>query len=84
MMHWALAIVAWLVAVAVLAPAMFFVAIVMAGPHSSMLPSVMQPVVLVVAWVVVLAGPLVVAHRVWRRTSSRATGVIKVKGTEPS
>jgi hypothetical protein len=69
MMRWVLVILAWLVAVAVLGPVIFFVAIVIAGPHSSMLPSAIQPAVLVIGWLVFLAGPVFVARSVWRRTA---------------
>ena len=69
MMRWVLVILAWLVAVAVLGPVLLFVVIVLAGPHSSMLPSVIQPAVLVIGWVVFLAGPVFVARSVWRRTA---------------
>lgn len=47
---------------------MFVIAIVLAGPHSSMLPSPAQPVVLLIAWAVFLVGPLIVAGSMWRRT----------------
>ncbi len=57
MMRWVLVILAWLVAVAVLGPVIFFVVIVLAGPHSSMLPSAIQPAVLVIGWVVFLRAP---------------------------
>jgi len=58
---------AWLIAVAVLAPICFFGAIILAGPHSSMLPSVIQPAVLLFFWIVFLAGPVLFARWVWRR-----------------
>jgi hypothetical protein len=67
MMRWILAIVAWLVTVAVLAPAIFFAVILLAGPHSSMLPSVLQSVVVITGWIVFLAGPVWVARIVWSR-----------------
>jgi hypothetical protein len=69
MRRWFFAILAWLMAVAVLGPVMFVVAIVLAGPHSSMLPSAIQPAVLVIGWVVFLAGPVFIARSVWRRTT---------------
>lgn len=69
-MRWVLVILAWLVSAAVLGPVMFLVAIVLAGPHSSLLPSAIQPAVLVVGWVVFLAGPVFIARSVWRRTRS--------------
>ena len=63
-----LAFIAWTAATLVLAPVCLFVALVLAGPHSSMLPSLLQPPVLVLVWLVVLVAPLWLARRVWRRT----------------
>lgn len=74
-MRWFVAILAWLLSVAVLGPVMFFVAIVLAGPHSSMLPSFLQSVVLLFGWAVFLAAPVWVARGVWRRTTPRADSV---------
>jgi hypothetical protein len=67
-MRWLLVFLAWLVSAAVLGVVMFLAAIVLAGPHSSMLPSPIQPVVLLIAWAVFLIGPLIVARSLWRRT----------------
>jgi hypothetical protein len=50
------------------APVCFFVDVLLAGPHSSMLPSAVQPVVLVLGWLVLLVAPILVARRIWRRT----------------
>ena len=58
---------AFLISSAVLAPALFFAAIVLAGPHSSMLPSSVQPIVVIAAWITLLAAPIVIARAVWRR-----------------
>lgn len=69
MMRWVLVILAWLGAVAVLGPVIFFVVILLAGPHSSMLPSAIQSLVLITGWVVFLAGPVLVARSVWRSTT---------------
>ena len=63
---------AWIVSAAVLAPICFFGAIILAGPHSSMLPSVIQPAVLLLFWIVFLAVPIVAARLVWRRLGRRA------------
>jgi hypothetical protein len=67
-MRWVLVFLAWLVSAVVLGPLMFAVAIMLAGPHSSILPSSAQPVVLLIAWAVFLIGPLIVAASMWRRT----------------
>lgn len=65
-----LTVIGWLVATAILVPVCFFAAIVLAGPHSSVLPSFIQPAVLFIGWVVVLAGPILIARLVWRRQKS--------------
>jgi len=70
-MRWILAIVSGIVAAAILAPVCFFVALILAGPHSSLLPSAIQPAVLVMGWIVFLGAPLLVARTVWRRASGR-------------
>lgn len=38
-------------------------------PHSSMLPTMIQPAALLLGWVVFLITPAFVARAVWRRTS---------------
>jgi hypothetical protein len=60
--------IAWTATTAVLAPVCFFGAILLAGPHSDILPSFLQPVVLLLACAVLLLGPLWTARRVWRLT----------------
>ena len=59
--------IAWLVTAAVLAPLCFFSVILLAGPHSSMLPSLIQPAVLALGWLIFLVGPLLAARAAWRR-----------------
>jgi uncharacterized membrane protein YjgN (DUF898 family) len=66
--RWLMAFIAWSATTAVLAPICFFVAVILAGPHSSMLPSFLQPAVVVLAWLVLLIAPPWLARRVWRRT----------------
>ena len=61
--------IAWLVSTAILAPVWFYAVIVLAGPHSSMLPTMIQPAVLLLGWIVFLSSPAFVARAVWRRTS---------------
>jgi len=68
---WLFTLLAWLLAVLILAPVCFFVTMVLAGPHSSMLPSFLQPVALVLGWLVFLLGPVWVARAVWRRATRR-------------
>jgi hypothetical protein len=64
-MRWLLAVATWLVAMVVLAPVLFLVTMILAGPHSSMLPPWMQPAVLVLGWVALLVGPVFAARVVW-------------------
>ena len=64
-----LTLLAWLVATAILAPVCFFAVIVLAGPHSSMLPSMIQPAVMLLGWIAFLVAPIFVARAVWRRSS---------------
>ena len=66
-MRWLLALLVWVGSLALLAPVCFFAVMVLAGPHSSLLPSFLQPLVLVLGWAIVLVVPVVVARAVWRR-----------------
>ena len=63
---------AYLVSVAVFAPALFFIVILLAGPHSSMLPSMVQPAVVLVALAMLVTVPALIARGVWRRLSRGA------------
>lgn len=71
-MRWFLTLAAWLVSAAVFVPVTFAVTMVLAGPHSSVLPSFVQPVILVLGWVAVVAGPFFIARSVWRRSAGRS------------
>ena len=74
-MAWFLTLLAWLLAVFVLAPACFFMTMLVAGPHSSLLPSFLQPIALLLGWLLFLVGPVWVARVVWARvTRSRNRG----------
>ena len=66
-MRLTLALIAGLVTAAVLGPVCFFAALILAGPHSSLLPSFIKPAVLVAGWIIFLATPIWIASRVWRR-----------------
>ena len=68
----AVTFIAWSASALLIAPLCLFAGLLLAGPHSSMLPSFLQPVVWVFGWLVVLAAPLLAARWVWRRTG-RAT-----------
>jgi hypothetical protein len=52
----------------VLSPVIFLVMVVLAGPHSSILPSAVQPAVWLLGWAAVLLVPALVARMAWRRT----------------
>ena len=74
-MAWFLTLLAWLLAAVVLAPACFFMTMLVAGPHSSLLPSFLQPIALLLGWLLFLVGPVWVARVVWVRvTRSRSRG----------
>jgi hypothetical protein len=66
--RWLLTVLAWALSFALLAPVCFVAVILLAGPHSSVLPALLQPVVLVFGWVVFLVAPVLIARAVWRRT----------------
>ena len=63
-----IAFIVWLAAAALLAPICFFMTVFLAGPHSDMLPSVLQPPVWLLGWAVFLLAPLALAQMAWRRT----------------
>lgn len=62
-----LTLAAWLLSLAVLMPICFFVVMILAGPHSSVLPSMIQPAVLILGWVAVLVAPMMIAGFAWQR-----------------
>jgi len=64
-----IACVVWLVATVVLAPPLFFGVILLAGPHSDLLPDALSPAVLIAGWLVLLGAPLWAARAAWRRWS---------------
>jgi hypothetical protein len=65
---WLLAMIVWIVSTAVLAPILFVLVVVLAGPHSSVLPSAIQPAVLFLGWATLLAAPAWIARKVWFRS----------------
>jgi len=48
-------------------PVAFIAVIVLAGPHSSMLPSFLQPAVLVLGWASLILLPAAAAVWMWKR-----------------
>jgi hypothetical protein len=69
---WFVAVAVWLLATAILAPVSFFATIILAGPHSSILPGFLQPVVALLAVAVLLVTPLWLARAAWRRIGRSA------------
>lgn len=70
-MRWLLTLLAWLGALAVIAPVTVLLVFLLAGPHSSVLPSVMRPVVLVLGGLSIVVGPVIVARRAFVRLGRR-------------
>jgi hypothetical protein len=70
--NWLVAVVVWLLATAILAPVCFFATIFLAGPHSSILPGFLQPVVVLLGLAVLLVTPLWIARAAWRRVGRSA------------
>ena len=68
MKRWLIAFLVWLVSTAILAPVLFIVVVVLAGPHSSVLPGAIQPAVLVLGWITLIAAPLWMARRTMLRS----------------
>jgi hypothetical protein len=62
-----LTILTYIVTLVPVAIAAFFIVIFLAGPHAGILPSWLESVVLILAWLVVFVVPGLVAHGVWRR-----------------
>ena len=60
--------IVWAVTAAVLAPICFFGTILLAGPHSDILPSMLHPAVVLLALALFLVAPLAAARAVWKRT----------------
>ena len=58
---------AYLASLAVFAPLLFFAVMILAGPHSSVLPSRLQPAVVVLGWIAWIVLPVLTARAVWRR-----------------
>lgn len=58
---------AYIVSLALVAVAAFFAVILLAGPHSGLLPEWLKTVVLALGWLAVLVLPVVLARMAWRR-----------------
>lgn len=70
-MRYALAIAAFLATLVLVAAGAIVAVLVLAGPHSDILPMPLQIVVYGLAWVVVLLLPALAARAVWRRTGAK-------------
>ena len=62
---WTLA--AFLLALAITAPALFFGVLIVAGPHSGLLPHFLEVIVLILAWITLIAFPTWIARKIWKR-----------------
>lgn len=71
-MRFVVAALAYLAALAVVAPLVFLAVLVLAGPHADLVPSWLQPPIVVTGWAVILVVPALISRGVWRR--SRRTG----------
>ena len=60
----------YLVSLALVAVAAFFVAVVLAGPHSDFLPGWLSAVVFALGWLAVFVLPVLSARLAWRRLGS--------------
>ena len=67
MRRWLLTGLAWTTATLLLLPVCAFAAIMLAGPHSDLLPGALQPPAFIVCLVVLLGVPAWIARAVWRR-----------------
>ena len=65
--RWLLTGVTWTVATLLLLPVCAFTAIMVAGPHSDLLPSLLQAPAFVVCVLVLVGVPAYLARMVWRR-----------------
>lgn len=60
-------IVTYLLSLVVIGALTIFIVLVVAGPHSGLLPHWLESVVLGLGWLVILMAPAFVARKVWRR-----------------
>lgn len=70
-----LTVLSFAVALVVVAALAFVVVLVLAGPHASVLPRWLEPIVIAAGWIAVLALPLLVARKVWRRLGAKDAAV---------
>ncbi len=63
---------AYLAVLAVVGVLAFCVVLVLAGPHSDVLPGAAQVAALIAGWLAILVIPALAARLVWRRTDRRS------------
>lgn len=67
MRRWLLAASVWIIVTAVLLPLCGFAAIMLAGPHSDLLPSFLQPPAFLFCLAILLVVPFWLGRKVWRK-----------------
>ena len=66
-----LSLIAYAVALVLVAATSFAAVIVLAGPHAGLLPGWLEAGVLGLGWLAVLVIPFLVSRRVWRRLGKK-------------
>ena len=61
------ALLAFVVALTVTAPTVFFAVLFLAGPHGGVLPRSLHAATLALAWLVVIVVPILVGRWAWHR-----------------
>jgi hypothetical protein len=69
-MRYLWALLAYIVSLIVIAALAFVIVIVLAGPHAGLLPRWAEILVLSAGWIAVVAVPIWVAVRVYKRTGA--------------
>ena len=59
--------IAYILSLLLTGAATLFLVLVVAGPHAGLLPTWLEIPVVLLGWVVILAGPVLIARSVWRR-----------------
>ena len=68
-MRLVLTALAYLITLAFVSVASFYLVIILAGPHGGLLPRPFEVVVFILGWLLVIVAPILVARLVWRRFS---------------